>query len=96
MCEALWSDPQPGNGRSPSKRGIGVSFGPDVTRRFLADNSLDLVVRSHEVGRLLHGPPSCVLSRSDGLVRHIPRPWGLWGHQGCAQNVILTLSVALV
>lgn len=49
MCEALWSDPQPSNGRAPSKRGIGVAFGPDVTRRFLNDNNLDLVVRSHEV-----------------------------------------------
>ena len=49
MCECLWSDPQPAKGRAPSKRGIGVSFGPDVTRRFLADNKLDLIVRSHEV-----------------------------------------------
>ena len=36
-------------GRSPSKRGVGVAFGPDVTRRFLDDNGLDLIVRSHEV-----------------------------------------------
>ncbi|KAK9809755.1 hypothetical protein WJX73_003393 [Symbiochloris irregularis] len=49
MCEALWSDPQPSDGRAPSKRGIGVAFGPDVTRDFLTTNSLDLVVRSHEV-----------------------------------------------
>eukprot|EP00850_Spirogloea_muscicola_P022878 SM000316S12293 [mRNA] locus=s316:27000:31545:+ [translate_table: standard] len=49
MCELLWSDPQPGLGRSPSKRGVGVAFGRDVTRRFLQDNNLELVVRSHEV-----------------------------------------------
>ncbi|GAB4824812.1 Serine/threonine-protein phosphatase 5 [Ancistrocladus abbreviatus] len=49
MCELLWSDPQPLPGRGPSKRGVGLSFGPDVTKRFLADNNLDLVVRSHEV-----------------------------------------------
>ena len=49
MCEALWSDPQASNGRAPSKRGIGVAFGPDVTRDFLTTNNLDLVVRSHEV-----------------------------------------------
>ncbi|KMT01766.1 hypothetical protein BVRB_9g210500 [Beta vulgaris subsp. vulgaris] len=49
MCEVLWSDPQPSLGRGPSKRGVGLAFGPDVTKRFLQDNDLDLVVRSHEV-----------------------------------------------
>lgn len=49
MCELLWSDPQPGKGRSPNKRGVGVAFGPDVTRAFLELNKLDLLVRSHEV-----------------------------------------------
>ncbi|XP_050381257.1 serine/threonine-protein phosphatase 5 isoform X2 [Argentina anserina] len=49
MCELLWSDPQPAPGRGPSKRGVGLSFGGDVTKRFLQDNKLDLVVRSHEV-----------------------------------------------
>ena len=49
MCDLLWSDPQAQDGRSPSKRGVGLSFGPDVTRAFLERNGLDLVVRSHEV-----------------------------------------------
>jgi len=49
MCELMWSDPQPHNGRAPSKRGVGLAFGPDVTKRFLDDNKLDMVVRSHEV-----------------------------------------------
>eukprot|EP00696_Hemimastix_kukwesjijk_P014027 gnl/Hemi2/27930_TR9221_c0_g1_i1.p1 gnl/Hemi2/27930_TR9221_c0_g1~~gnl/Hemi2/27930_TR9221_c0_g1_i1.p1 ORF type:complete len:518 (+),score=167.49 gnl/Hemi2/27930_TR9221_c0_g1_i1:95-1555(+) len=49
MCEMLWSDPQPMPGRAPSKRGVGLSFGPDVTARFLAENNLDLLVRSHEM-----------------------------------------------
>lgn len=49
MCEMLWSDPQAPLGRAPSKRGVGVAFGPDVTKRFLEDNDLQLVVRSHEV-----------------------------------------------
>ncbi|KAL6071211.1 Serine/threonine-protein phosphatase 5 [Balamuthia mandrillaris] len=48
MCEALWADPQPLPGRAPSKRGVGLSFGPDVTKRFLEANRLDLLVRSHE------------------------------------------------
>ena len=49
MCELLWSDPQPMYGRSPSKRGVGCQFGPDVTRRFLENNSLEYIIRSHEV-----------------------------------------------
>lgn len=49
MCELLWSDPQPLPGRGPSKRGVGLSFGGDVTKKFLQENNLDLVVRSHEV-----------------------------------------------
>ncbi|RCV15638.1 hypothetical protein SEVIR_3G074800v4 [Setaria viridis] len=49
MCELLWSDPQPQLGRGPSKRGVALSFGADVTKKFLQDNNLDLIVRSHEV-----------------------------------------------
>jgi len=49
FCEMLWSDPMPQTGRAPSKRGVGVAFGPDVTKNFLETNSLSLVVRSHEV-----------------------------------------------
>uniref|UniRef100_A0A8C7TUQ4 Serine/threonine-protein phosphatase n=1 Tax=Oncorhynchus mykiss TaxID=8022 RepID=A0A8C7TUQ4_ONCMY len=49
MCDLLWSDPQPQNGRSVSKRGVSCQFGPDVTERFLDQNKLDYIVRSHEV-----------------------------------------------
>eukprot|EP00172_Hildenbrandia_rubra_P003775 Plantae.Rhodophyta-Hildenbrandia_rubra.ctg6494.p1 GENE.Plantae.Rhodophyta-Hildenbrandia_rubra.ctg6494~~Plantae.Rhodophyta-Hildenbrandia_rubra.ctg6494.p1 ORF type:complete len:578 (+),score=142.08 Plantae.Rhodophyta-Hildenbrandia_rubra.ctg6494:99-1832(+) len=49
MSEMLWSDPQKEKGRGPSKRGTGIAFGPDVTKRFLEENGLDLVVRSHEM-----------------------------------------------
>mmetsp|Transcript_27443 Transcript_27443/g.76716 ORF Transcript_27443/g.76716 Transcript_27443/m.76716 type:complete len:494 (+) Transcript_27443:103-1584(+) len=49
MADVLWSDPSPLTGRQMSKRGIGMSFGPDVTTRFLAENNLELVIRSHEV-----------------------------------------------
>ncbi|XP_010781985.1 serine/threonine-protein phosphatase 5-like [Notothenia coriiceps] len=49
MCDLLWSDPQPQNGRSVSKRGVSCQFGPDVTERFLEQNKLDFIVRSHEV-----------------------------------------------
>ena len=49
MCELLWSDPKSENGIFPSKRGAGVYFGPDITRRFLKENNLKLLIRSHEV-----------------------------------------------
>lgn len=42
MCELLWSDPQPLPGRGPSKRGVGLSFGADVTKRFLKENNLGM------------------------------------------------------
>ena len=40
MVEALWSDPCDMNGRHPSKRGVGVMFGPDIAAKFLDDNGL--------------------------------------------------------
>ena len=33
MGEALWCDPQAANGRGPSKRGIGLGFGPARSQR---------------------------------------------------------------
>lgn len=49
MCDILWSDPVKTNGRHPSKRGVSLGFGPDVAKRFLDENKLKLLVRSHEV-----------------------------------------------
>jgi serine/threonine-protein phosphatase 5 len=49
MMEMLWTDPQPQPGRGPSKRGIGLQFGPDITARFCDNNGLKAIIRSHEV-----------------------------------------------
>lgn len=49
MTDLLWADPQKENGRGPSKRGQGLSFGPDITEKFLDDNKLEMLIRSHEV-----------------------------------------------
>lgn len=49
MMEMLWTDPQTQPGRGPSKRGVGLQFGPDVTKRFCENNGLEAIIRSHEV-----------------------------------------------
>lgn len=49
MMEMLWTDPQKAPGRGPSKRGVGMQFGPDVTKRFCENNGLEAIIRSHEV-----------------------------------------------
>lgn len=55
MCEILWSDPQPNPGRGPSKRGVGLAFGADVTKRFLQENNLGNCFFSHIPIPLLFG-----------------------------------------
>lgn len=82
--ELLWTDPQPENGRSPSKRGLGIQFGPDVTERFCLANKIRKVLRSHEVrmdgveeehnGRLItvfSAPNYCDATGNLGGVVHI-------------------------
>ena len=49
MCDILWSDPREEKGIYPSDRGAGIYFGPDVTEKFLKNNNLTLLIRSHEV-----------------------------------------------
>ncbi|KAI9374934.1 hypothetical protein BJX61DRAFT_532015 [Aspergillus egyptiacus] len=49
MMEMLWTDPQTEPGRGPSKRGVGLQFGPDITKRFCENNGLEAIIRSHEV-----------------------------------------------
>jgi serine/threonine-protein phosphatase 5 len=40
MCDLLWADPAKTPGRTPSKRGISIGFGPDITKKFLQENNL--------------------------------------------------------
>lgn len=49
MMEMLWTDPQEEQGRGPSKRGVGMQFGPDITKKFCENNGLEAIIRSHEV-----------------------------------------------
>eukprot|EP01119_Soliformovum_irregulare_P023279 TRINITY_DN8111_c0_g1_i1.p1 TRINITY_DN8111_c0_g1~~TRINITY_DN8111_c0_g1_i1.p1 ORF type:complete len:755 (+),score=222.45 TRINITY_DN8111_c0_g1_i1:39-2267(+) len=49
MQDLLWSDPSANPGKSPSARGAGILFGPDVTERFIKNNNLRMIIRSHEL-----------------------------------------------
>ena len=86
MSDILWSDPQPFPGRGPSKRGVGQSFGPDITAAFLDANGLQLLIRSHEVkeegyvvehnGRcvtIFSAPNYCDSCGNKGAVCRLPR-----------------------
>lgn len=47
LSQLLWSDPKDSSGVSPSHRGEGILFGPDVTEAFLNRNGLKCMIRSH-------------------------------------------------
>lgn len=40
MCDLLWADPIYGDGRKPSKRGVSMGFGEDISNKFLDSNKL--------------------------------------------------------
>ncbi|KAF6259550.1 Metallo-dependent phosphatase-like protein [Scenedesmus sp. NREL 46B-D3] len=47
--DLVWSDPSPVPGMEHNElRGVGRVFGPDVTERFLSQNGVCLIIRSHE------------------------------------------------
>jgi serine/threonine-protein phosphatase with EF-hand domain len=46
---AMWSDPKFESGLEVSHRGSGVLFGPDIAQEFMRNNSLKMIIRSHEV-----------------------------------------------
>jgi len=50
LTDLLWSDPRPHeSGFKQSRRGPGIkTFGADVTNKFLGENGLSLLIRSHE------------------------------------------------
>lgn len=69
MMEMLWTDPQDEPGRGPSKRGVGLQFGPDITERFCDRNGLEAVIRSHEVrmdGYEVQHNGRCITGKSCG------------------------------
>lgn len=49
FTDMVWSDPACVEGFTPNGRGCGYLFGPDVLTKFLDDNNLDILIRSHEM-----------------------------------------------
>eukprot|EP00927_Polykrikos_kofoidii_P016517 TRINITY_DN17479_c0_g1_i1.p1 TRINITY_DN17479_c0_g1~~TRINITY_DN17479_c0_g1_i1.p1 ORF type:complete len:1132 (-),score=206.66 TRINITY_DN17479_c0_g1_i1:50-3445(-) len=50
-ADLLWSDPVETLGIQTSQRGLGVLWGPDLTRSFLKRTGLQWIIRSHELPR---------------------------------------------
>lgn len=88
MMEMLWTDPQEEPGRGPSKRGVGMQFGPDITKRFCENNGLEAVIRSHEVrmdGYEVQHDGRCITGK---YLLHSP-PWLMF-------RLLLTFAVSLL
>jgi serine/threonine-protein phosphatase with EF-hands len=49
--DALWSDPNDMEILAKNNRGSGIIFGPEITKRFLLNNNLCMIIRSHECVR---------------------------------------------
>jgi len=50
LCDLLWSDPHPDLvGFGSNDRGVSVSFGTDIVKKFLQKEDMDLIVRAHQV-----------------------------------------------
>jgi serine/threonine-protein phosphatase with EF-hands len=49
--DALWSDPNDMEILAKNHRGSGIVFGPEITKRFLYNNKLEMIIRSHECVR---------------------------------------------
>ena len=83
--DLLWTDPtEEADDLGPSKRGLGFSFGKNITKKFLNYNNLKKIIRSHEmklngidyshdncVITVFSAPNYCGIHRNLGAVLHI-------------------------
>lgn len=48
LCDLLWSDPEKGvDDYGENDRGVSVTFGEPIVRRFMYKHDIDLIVRAH-------------------------------------------------
>ena len=87
LTDLLWSDPAPEEGTQPSSRKRGVLYGPDITKSFLKNNNLSLIVRSHDInnctdtGYCLDHDGTCI------TVFSAPNYCGLYGNKGAIVHI---------
>lgn len=87
------------NGRSVSKRGVSCQFGPDVTERFLEQNKLDFIVRSHEVkaeGYEVTHSGKCITVFSAPNYWYVMRPANFWRVGLPTRSTLNTMRCILV
>ena len=93
--DVMWSDPvmEPGFAVNEVRGGVGMIFGPDVTERFLRENGLRLILRSHEgpdaregredMGNMLEGYTLDHDTPGEGgrerVGERAPLKWRFWG-----------------
>jgi serine/threonine-protein phosphatase 5 len=90
--DLLWSDPMDQRGLAPSPRGVTNTFGPDVTDRFLANNRLELIIRSHQVqekGYMVQHSGKCI------TVFSAPNYMGQMSNKGAVCNITFAPNGAL-
>ncbi|KAJ3445605.1 serine/threonine-protein phosphatase pp2a-related [Anaeramoeba flamelloides] len=49
LCDLMWSDPDERDGFNQSFRGAGYTFGENISKSFLKNNKLSLIVRAHQL-----------------------------------------------
>jgi hypothetical protein len=54
--DILWSDPIEKHGEYPSRRGVGVKFGPDITDVVINRIGVRVIIRSHQPTIALSDP----------------------------------------
>ncbi|KDO31301.1 hypothetical protein SPRG_03917 [Saprolegnia parasitica CBS 223.65] len=93
MRDLLWSDPSPTKGSSPSRRGAGVVFGPDVTARFCVGmaSRCDLLVRAHEPVRDGFDWPYTKEQLSSGNVATMAVPLEDNGNNAVSSSTLVTI-----
>lgn len=70
--DVLWSDPFDGNGFETSPRQAGYRWGQDVSKKFVHENNIDMIVRGHQQKpggfQISHGDTVCTVFSTPNYV----------------------------
>ena len=84
MCDLLWSDPDDRTGWGTSPRGVGCTFGEDISKQWNHNNGLVLIARGHQLatkGYHWQHDKQCLTLMSDSDFR------GRTGNQGAIMEM---------